>query len=447
MKQRQIKIIVTILITITILITYVKPSMAIASDLLDMLKPVAQNIEKDIWNQVGSAINQIFGGGNSNLGNAFIDIGGDLIEHGLSGNTSINWGNYLETGLNAIIPQGSELSELADLAVDMFDKYTNNNGNISSNDIKKGITNLISANIDKSTDIGKIVSEISQVIGESDSTEELLQNLENQLLQNSSLDKKTINLITDTVKKYGNGDLNDMKGIISSAMDSLGLRENKTLKTAANFLTGIFGNTGSTSSISSNLAKGFAETLSKSDNKYVSGVANYIKDVLNGGSGIVDLGSDTIEKVIKDLGGTDSDAEKIIEDIGNALGIGSNSGGGNGTGSFGNKNPASSSNDIDTIDKVIQSGNDFLDAADDNTVNFSEESLQKLSKFISGVLLAIAIGVTVISVIILGINYTVQSIDEKAKIKESMVPWIIGIFIAFGAFAIWKITMSFFMKL
>ncbi len=116
-------------------------------------------------------------------------------------------------------------------------------------------------------------------------------------------------------------------------------------------------------------------------------------------------------------------------------------------GLLGNKNPVSSSNNIDTIDKVIQSGNDFLDSADDNTVNFSEKNLQKLSKFISGVLLAIAIGVTVISAIILGINFTVQSIDEKAKIKESMVPWIIGIFIAFGAFAIWKMTMNFFMKL
>ena len=44
----------------------------------------------------------------------------------------------------------------------------------------------------------------------------------------------------------------------------------------------------------------------------------------------------------------------------------------------------------------------------------------------------------------MAINFAIQSVEDKAKVKESMVPWIIGIFISFGAYGIWKITMTIF---
>lgn len=62
-------------------------------------------------------------------------------------------------------------------------------------------------------------------------------------------------------------------------------------------------------------------------------------------------------------------------------------------------------------------------------------------------MLIIAVGVTLISIIIMGITFMTQSINDKAKIKEAMTPWLIGVFISFGAFTIWKITMNVFMKL
>lgn len=101
----------------------------------------------------------------------------------------------------------------------------------------------------------------------------------------------------------------------------------------------------------------------------------------------------------------------------------------------------------DTLDDIIQSGNDFLNAADDSMNTIDEGDLQGLSKFISGVLLSIAIGVTVISGVVLGIKFVTQSIEDKAKIKEAMVPWIIGIMVSFGAFTIWEITINFFQNM
>lgn len=104
-------------------------------------------------------------------------------------------------------------------------------------------------------------------------------------------------------------------------------------------------------------------------------------------------------------------------------------------------------NAASTLDDVLSKGDDFLNAADPNTNTIDEGDLQELSGFISGVLLSIAIGVTILSGVILGIKFVTQSIEDKAKIKESMVPWIIGILVSFGAFTIWEIAVNVFQNL
>ena len=96
---------------------------------------------------------------------------------------------------------------------------------------------------------------------------------------------------------------------------------------------------------------------------------------------------------------------------------------------------------------IIKDADSFLELEDSKVIAPTATDLQPLSNFVSGVLLSIAIGVTLISAILMGINFVVQSVEEKAKIKESMVPWIIGIFVSFGAFGIWRITMSIFYEL
>ena len=62
-------------------------------------------------------------------------------------------------------------------------------------------------------------------------------------------------------------------------------------------------------------------------------------------------------------------------------------------------------------------------------------------------LLSIAIGVTILSGVALGIKFVTQSIEDKAKIKEAMVPWVIGILVSFGAFTIWEIAVNVFQNL
>ena len=42
----------------------------------------------------------------------------------------------------------------------------------------------------------------------------------------------------------------------------------------------------------------------------------------------------------------------------------------------------------------------------------------------------------------LGIQFMVGSVDQKAKVKDSLIPYIVGCFVIFGAFGIWKIVLT-----
>ena len=109
---------------------------------------------------------------------------------------------------------------------------------------------------------------------------------------------------------------------------------------------------------------------------------------------------------------------------------------------------ASGETEKSTLDSIISSGNSFLDAGDDSLASTPDEGkLQNLSNTVSGILLTVALAVTLISAVVMGINFVVQSVEDKAKIKESMVPWIIGIIVAFGAYGIWRITMGIFYQI
>lgn len=100
-----------------------------------------------------------------------------------------------------------------------------------------------------------------------------------------------------------------------------------------------------------------------------------------------------------------------------------------------------------SLDDIMNNGNSFVNAGSESSTMIDQNDLKSLSNFISGVLLTIAIGVTVITGAIMGLNFITQSIEEKAKVKESMVPWIIGIIVSFGAFTIWEVAVNLFQSL
>ena len=69
-------------------------------------------------------------------------------------------------------------------------------------------------------------------------------------------------------------------------------------------------------------------------------------------------------------------------------------------------------------------------------------SLKGFSDTIYNILLTLGVIVAVVFAIILGIQYVMAAAEDKAQIKEAMIPFIIGCIVVFGAFAIWKALVT-----
>ena len=96
----------------------------------------------------------------------------------------------------------------------------------------------------------------------------------------------------------------------------------------------------------------------------------------------------------------------------------------------------------DGLSDVIKGGDKFLEAGKDQEISIDKTELQNASKTVYNILLLAGMCIAVIISGILGIQFMIGSTEEKAQIKESMVPFIIGCIVVFGAFGIWKIFIT-----
>lgn len=94
------------------------------------------------------------------------------------------------------------------------------------------------------------------------------------------------------------------------------------------------------------------------------------------------------------------------------------------------------------VDDIVSSGQDFISKGEEQDNPIDEEALRDTSSYIYNVLFTIAVVLAFVIGMIIGIQFIIGSVDEKAKIKETLVPYVIGVFIIFSAFGIWKIVMS-----
>lgn len=94
----------------------------------------------------------------------------------------------------------------------------------------------------------------------------------------------------------------------------------------------------------------------------------------------------------------------------------------------------------DTVDDVISGANGFIEAGTSSVTNASE--LDDTSKFVYNLLLAIAIIVAVVIGMVIGIQFMMAGVEEKAKIKEQLLPYVVGCVVVFGAFGIWRLAVT-----
>lgn len=104
----------------------------------------------------------------------------------------------------------------------------------------------------------------------------------------------------------------------------------------------------------------------------------------------------------------------------------------------------------ETVDDTMRGAQKFLEEGKDmshqiggqteTNVDFSE--LNNISKFIYNMLLGIALVAAVVVGMILGVKMMTAGIEEKAKIKETLVPYGVSCVVIFGAFGIWRLAVT-----
>lgn len=94
-----------------------------------------------------------------------------------------------------------------------------------------------------------------------------------------------------------------------------------------------------------------------------------------------------------------------------------------------------------SISDIFQGAKDFISKGGDVTEE-QENKLISTSNLVYNILLVLGIGTAVIVSGILGIKFMIGSVEEKAQIKDQLVPFVIGCIVVFGAFGIWKIVVS-----
>lgn len=94
----------------------------------------------------------------------------------------------------------------------------------------------------------------------------------------------------------------------------------------------------------------------------------------------------------------------------------------------------------DTADDVINGARSFVQRETDSAMD--ESKLKEASDFIFNILLAIAMIVAVAVGVALGIKFMTSSVEEQAKVKEMLLPYVAGCIVVFGAMGIWKLAVN-----
>lgn len=102
---------------------------------------------------------------------------------------------------------------------------------------------------------------------------------------------------------------------------------------------------------------------------------------------------------------------------------------------------------VDTVEppdvkNTVEGADDFLSEGKDgsgNTINF--DMLNDTSNVMYNILLVVGICAAAIIAAVLGIQFITGSVEQKVKVKEALIPFVIGCAVLFGAFGIWRLII------
>ncbi|MCI8621856.1 MAG: hypothetical protein HFJ50_09455 [Clostridia bacterium] len=93
--------------------------------------------------------------------------------------------------------------------------------------------------------------------------------------------------------------------------------------------------------------------------------------------------------------------------------------------------------------QIISDGQDFISTGESSGQGHVDQAkMQNLSGYLYNILLGAGVIVAVVVATVLGIQFMIGGAEGQAKVKEMLVPYIVGCIIVFGGFGLWKIAVT-----
>lgn len=94
-----------------------------------------------------------------------------------------------------------------------------------------------------------------------------------------------------------------------------------------------------------------------------------------------------------------------------------------------------------TPDEIIKEAENFRNEGN-ATMPIDGDNIQRGSSSLYNILLSIGIFLAVAIGMYLGVKFMLSNAEDKAKVKEALIPYIAGCIVIFGAFIIWKLAIT-----
>lgn len=94
------------------------------------------------------------------------------------------------------------------------------------------------------------------------------------------------------------------------------------------------------------------------------------------------------------------------------------------------------------LSDVSNGGNYFIDQPQGKKM-FDEDNQKTTIDSLYWMMMGIAIAVTLIIGMVLAIQFVTSGVAGKAKVKEKLLPYGVGVVVAIGAFGIWRLAIYF----
>lgn len=95
------------------------------------------------------------------------------------------------------------------------------------------------------------------------------------------------------------------------------------------------------------------------------------------------------------------------------------------------------------MDSIMQDGDSFLQEGKNTGSNLIDQSQLKANiNDVYNIIFTIGVALSVVIGAVLGIKFMMGSVEEQAKVKETLLPYATGCIVVFGAFGIWKLIIT-----